>query len=63
MPKVPITNLNGGEMTEQISERVDTEKYSSGCKHLENMIPRIYGTVERRPGTIFIVNMQEAPEL
>jgi len=51
---IPIVNLNGGEFTSHLDARSDTEKYSSGCRHLENMIPRIYGPVERRPGTIYI---------
>lgn len=63
MANIPITNFNSGELTPKIDDRVDTEKYAGGCKRLENMIPLIYGCVERRPGTIFIANIQEAPEL
>jgi hypothetical protein len=55
----PIINLNGGEYTPLIDARSDTEKYSSGCRKLENMIPRIYGVVERRPGTKFIHKSKE----
>ena len=47
-------SFNGGEFSPFIDARTDTEKYSSGCRHLENMIPRIYGAAERRPGTKFI---------
>lgn len=63
MPNIPITNFNAGELSPQISERIDIEKYQAGCRRMENMIPRIYGTAERRPGTYFIANIQEAPEL
>lgn len=54
MPNIPLTKFNAGELTPLIAERVDIEKYESGCKKLENMLPRVYGPVERRPGTIFV---------
>jgi len=54
MANVPIISLNTGEVTPQIDARADIEKYSSACRTLENMIPRIYGGVERRPGTEYI---------
>ena len=50
----PILNLNGGEYSPLIDARSDIEKYGSGCRTLENFIPRIYGAIERRPGTMFI---------
>jgi len=54
MANVPIISFNAGELSPQIDARIDVEKYGSGCRHLENMIPLIYGGVERRPGTKFI---------
>lgn len=54
MANVPILNFNSGEASPQIDARSDVEKYSSLCRHLENMLPRIYGGAERRPGTYYI---------
>lgn len=54
MASIPIVNLNGGEFTPLIDARSDIDKYRSGCRKLENFIPRIYGAIERRPGTRFI---------
>jgi len=54
MANIPIINLNGGEYTPLIDARADIEKYSSGCRKLENFLPRIYGAIERRPGTKFV---------
>lgn len=51
---IPILTLNGGEYSPMIDARSDVEKYKSGCRTLENFIPRIYGPIERRPGTKFI---------
>lgn len=51
MANIPILSFNSGELSPQIDARSDVEKYGSGCRHLENMLPRIYGSVERRPGT------------
>ena len=52
--KLAIVNFNGGEYSPKIDARSDTEKYVSGCRKLENMIPLIFGGVEKRPGTEFI---------
>ena len=54
MANIPIVNLNGGVFTPLIDARSDIQKYRSGCRKLENFIPRIYGSIERRPGTRFI---------
>ena len=51
---IPIINLNGGEYSPLIDARSDVEKYKSGCHKLENFFPRIYGVIERRPGTRFV---------
>ena len=61
MANVAVTTMNGGEMSPKIDCRVDTEKYSSGCRTLDNFIPEKYGCVERRPGTIFIVDITASP--
>jgi len=54
MTNIPIISFNGGEFSPLIDTRSDIEKYSSGCRKLENFFPRIYGAIERRTGTKFI---------
>ncbi len=54
MINVPIINLNSGEFSPLIDVRSDVDKYKSGCRKLENFFPRVYGVVERRPGTKYI---------
>jgi hypothetical protein len=61
MSNVAITSFNAGELSPKINERQDVEKYSSGCRTLEDFIPIKYGCVERRPGTLFIVDVTESP--
>ncbi len=56
---LPVISLNAGKVTTLIDVRSDTEKYSSACRILENMIPLIYGPVTRRPGTRFIANVED----
>ena len=46
-----IVSFNSGEMTPETDALSNIEKYAAGCRHLENMIPKIYGDAERRPGT------------
>jgi len=50
----PVISFNAGELSPQIDARSDVDKYKSGCRRLENMIPKIYGSAERRPGTKYI---------
>ena len=59
MPNLPIISFNAGKLTPLIDIRSDVEKYSSGCRILQNMIPLIYGPVVRRPGTKFIANVED----
>lgn len=51
---LPVISFNAGKLTPQADVRSDVEKYSSGCRILDNMIPRIYGCAERRPGSKYI---------
>lgn len=51
-----IISFNTGELSPQIDSRSDVKKYSSGCRDMDNMLPRIYGSAERRPGTKYIAS-------
>jgi hypothetical protein len=51
---ITITTFNGGYATPLLANRNDISKYESLCRKLDNMFPRIYGCVEKRPGTRFI---------
>ncbi len=59
MANLPILSLNSGKLTPLIDARSDVEKYSGGCRILENMIPLIYGPVTRRPGTKYIADVAD----
>lgn len=60
MPNHPIISFNSGELSPLIDARSDVDKYASGCRTLENMIPRVYGIAERRPGLQFILAADNA---
>lgn len=60
MSNIPLLSFNAGELSPQIDARSDVKKYGSGCRTLENYIPRIYGSAERRPGTQFIGSVKNA---
>jgi len=53
MSKATQLAFNGGEFTEFMDARVDTAKYSKGCRTLENMNVLPYGAATARPGTKF----------
>lgn len=49
-----VLSFNSGELSPLADARSDVAKYSSGCRTLQNAIPRVYGCAVRRPGTEFI---------
>jgi len=51
---IPIISFGNGVVTQKIDCRIDTQKHSSSCRILNNMLPLVYGCVERRPGTKFV---------
>ena len=51
---------NAGELTPLVDGRSDLEKYYSGCRLLENMVPLPYGPAERRPGTYFVSEIKDS---
>ena len=47
-------SFNGGELSPWLDPRIDLDKYRSGCRQLENMLPAVYGGAMRRPGTTYL---------
>lgn len=47
-------SFNAGELSPWLDPRIDLDKYRSGCRKLENMLPAIYGGAMRRPGTEYL---------
>lgn len=45
--------FTGGELSEDVSNRVDLDKYQLGLKQAQNAIIRPYGSVHKRPGLIY----------
>lgn len=54
-----ILSFNAGELSEKMKARVDVSQYSKGCKNVKNFLVRPYGSVEKRPGTLFVANTKE----
>jgi len=59
MTNINVVNFNSGEVTPEIDARKDIEKYTGGCRRLENMIPDVYGNATKRPGTTKIAVSNE----
>jgi len=55
-----IHSFNAGELSPLLDGRSDLEKYFSGCRLMENMIPLPYGPSERRPGTYFVAEVKDS---
>lgn len=63
MVNIPLLSFNAGELSPLIDARSDTKKYSSGGRTMRNMIPRIYGCAERRPGTKYVASSKNSDEV
>ncbi len=57
---VQLTNFTGGELSPRLDGRNDLNKYSSGCKTLENMIVYPHGSAARRSGTQFVAEIKDS---
>ncbi len=51
---IPINNFNAGELSLDLTARVDFDKYYSGCRNIKNMVPLVEGGVQRMPGTYYV---------
>lgn len=54
------TNFNAGEITKQLYGRVDLEAYQAANKQLINCLPTIYGSVQKRGGSVFVMDSSTA---
>lgn len=55
-----INNFNGGETSPRLDARSDVNKYLSGCRILENMIPFVEGGAMRAPGTYYVAKVKHS---
>lgn len=64
MPQVnqQKVSFNGGVMSPALSVRLDLEKAASGCRVLQNFVPREAGGAFKRPGTEFLNRTKNAQE-
>lgn len=65
MPKFSpfITNFTAGELSDLIKGRVDIQKYFNGVETLENFIPKPYGGAHRRPGSVFVSEVEDSSKI
>lgn len=55
-----INNFNGGELSPRLDARSDINKYFSGCRTLEGMIPFVEGGATRVPGTYYVAEVKHS---
>lgn len=60
MADLIIQSFNAGELSPLLDGRSDLEKYYSGVRIGDNMIPLPYGPAERRPGTYFVAECKDS---
>lgn len=62
MADLQIMSFNAGVLTPLVDGRSDLEKYFSGLRVGDNMIPLPYGPAQRRPGTYFVTEIKDSTE-
>ena len=55
-----LTSFNAGELSKDLSGRVDISKYASGCRRLENFIPLVQGPLQRRAGSRYLTETKNS---
>ena len=55
-----LSSFNSGELSPLVEGRVDTGKYQSGAKIVENYIPLVQGPAQRRTGTKFVSEVKDS---
>lgn len=62
MPKAsPLqSNFNGGEISELLHGRIDTERYKICLAKCLNYLPMIQGGLTKRPGTVFAAEVKDS---
>lgn len=53
-------SFNAGELTPRVEGRTDYDKYRSGCQILENFIPSVNGSLDKRPGTRYVAEVKDS---
>lgn len=55
--RIAQTNFTGGEVSPTLSARYDLGRYKNSVGCMENFLPNLHGDVERRPGTVFLAEL------
>ncbi len=50
---VLINSFNSGEFSPLLEARTDVQKHRSGCRKMQNFIPRTFGGAHSRPGLVY----------
>ena len=57
-----LTNFNAGEISPQMSARIDFDKYPASCSTMENFIPLVQGPAMRRSGTRYVNEVKSSSD-
>lgn len=58
-----IVSFNAGELSPRLDGRTDLEKYSKGCRKLQNFLPLVQGGVSKRLGSLFVLEATDCRRL
>lgn len=55
--------FNSGEITPYLAHATDFEKHPSGAARMENFLPIPFGSVRKRPGTVWVATLEDGTRL
>lgn len=55
-----LVNFNAGELSPQMSGRIDVDKYNVGCNTLQNFIALVQGPAMRRSGSRYVAEVKSS---
>ncbi len=55
--RIALSNFTGGEVSSSLSARYDLSRYKNSVQCMENFLPTVHGSVERRSGTKFLADL------
>jgi len=62
MPRVSpaISNFTGGAWSPQMFGQIDMAGYQNACRTLSNMVARVHGGAQKRPGTYLVCEVKDS---
>ena len=59
---IGLRSFNGGVIDRESEGRTDLKQYAASAREITNFIPKVNGSLTRRPGTRYVTNALSATQ-